>query len=72
MGEVSLSELKALRKSLTRWREDMNDRAEELSDQLKALETKAGGGSSKPPKGDKAKGDESKDDEEDDNDDSLF
>ena len=58
---TSSAELKSFRKALARWREDMNDRADELAEQLAALEEKATG---KKPKGE---GDgEDEDEEEED------
>jgi ribosomal protein L12E/L44/L45/RPP1/RPP2 len=75
---VSTSELKSFRKALTRWKEDMNDKADELGEQLAALEKQAGGvkppKEEKPPKGEKSKGDDDQgeEEEEEDDDDGLF
>lgn len=75
MPDVSLAEVKSLRKSLTRWREDMNEQADEFGEKLAAIETKLGGKPKKKdddgkPKGD-GKGDDD-DEEEEDDDDGLF
>lgn len=77
MPAPSGAELKSFRKALSRWREDMNDRADELSEQLAELEGKSGAkpkGKSDDKKQDDKKQDDDGDDEkeEDDDDDGLF
>jgi len=66
---TSSAELKSFRKALARWREDMNDRADELAEQLAALEEKATGKKPKPKDEEKPKGEgdgEDEDEEEED------